>query len=87
MCWSIKRTDISLIPITEKAAAARIGRIVNKVKYNDCLFTCIGESKRSWTSHGAEHEIQASRAAKNRLLNSMRKQRIMIHNIGDVQIL
>ena len=79
MCWSILRTAISLIHITEKATADRIGRIVYKVECNDCFFTYIGESKRSWTSHGAENENQASRATKNRELNSMMKQRIMIH--------
>ena len=29
--------------------------IVYKVKCHDCSFTYIGESKRSWSSRGAEH--------------------------------
>ena len=29
--------------------------IVYKVRCNDCAFTYIGESKRSWSSRGAEH--------------------------------
>ena len=33
-----------------------IGGIVYIVKCNDCSFTYIGESKRSWTSRGAEHD-------------------------------
>ena len=30
--------------------------IVYKVRCNDCAFTYIGESKRSWSSRGAEHD-------------------------------
>ena len=30
--------------------------IIYKVKCNDCPFTYIGESKRSWSSRGPEHD-------------------------------
>jgi len=40
----------------DRPPADRIGGIVYKAKCNDCSFTYIGESKRSWTSLGAEHD-------------------------------
>jgi len=40
----------------DRPPADRIGGIVYKGKCNDCSFTYIGESERSWTSRGAQHE-------------------------------
>ena len=40
----------------DRPPADRIGGIVCKVKCNDCSFMYIRESKRLWTSRGAEHD-------------------------------
>ena len=78
MCWSTICVDISLIDITEKAEADRIEGTVYKVECNDSLFTYIGERKRSWSSHGAQHGLGL--ASNNESdLKSIMKQRIMIY--------
>ncbi|KAL9987497.1 hypothetical protein ACROYT_G001817 [Oculina patagonica] len=40
----------------DRPAINRMAGIVYKVKCHDCSFMYIGESKRSWSSRGAEHD-------------------------------
>ena len=40
----------------DRPTVNRIAGIVYKVRCQDCSFTYIGESRRSWTSRGAEHD-------------------------------
>ena len=39
----------------DRAPQERIAGVVYKVKCNDCNFTYVGESKRSWASRSTEH--------------------------------
>ncbi len=40
----------------DRSAATQIAKIVYKVECHDCPFMYIGESKRAWSSRGAEHD-------------------------------